>query len=308
MSNGGYRNSGGGTNYSSRGNLVGGGAELSPLLARIVNTPPSFVTSTGVGQGYVAGSGAAASQAAPMVGQGQSPTFGGGFGLTPNFAAPLLSFRSQMGFADGGMVPQQMPMAQGLPDPAAALPQVPPMDPQQLTAEAQRMGAANPQIIQQLQDVIMQALQSGQLTEEQLNMAVQLAKAAAQNPQLYPRLRQLAIQKGLATEQELPPQYDRGIVFAFLLAGEAVQRMGVGQPQPQPQSFRNGGVVMPGDAAADGGYAVGSPTGDTTGRADDIPIRVSGGEYVIPAHVVQAKGTEFFDKMLSSYNGEQPKK
>jgi hypothetical protein len=44
-----------------------------------------------------------------------------------------------------------------------------------------------------------------------------------------------------------------------------------------------------------------SPTNDKTGRADDIPIRVSGGEYIIPKHVVEAKGTEFFDRMLEQY-------
>ena len=40
-----------------------------------------------------------------------------------------------------------------------------------------------------------------------------------------------------------------------------------------------------------------------------IPVKVAGvnnaemegGEYVIPKHVVMAKGTEFFDKMLANY-------
>lgn len=293
-----------------RGNLMSGGMDLPPVLARLVGTPSMLTTSTGVGQGYVAGTGAAASAPVPLIGQENTPTFGGGFGMQPNFSAPLLSFRSQ-GFADGGMVdPNQMQMMQGqMPNPAMNLPQAPPLDPQQLQGEVQRMATANPQVIQQLQQVIMQALQSGQLTMEQLNMAVQLARAAAQNPQLYPRLRSLAIQRGLATEADLPPQYDQGIVFAFLLAGEAVQRMGSGQaaPQPQGQMLADGGVVTPGAYAAGGGVAAGSPTGDRTGRADDIPIRVSGGEYVIPAHVVQAKGTEFFDRMLAQYNGTDGK-
>lgn len=275
-----------------RGNLTGNGADLSPALARLISTPSTLMaTPTGMGQGYVAG-------------QMDIPSFGSGFGMQPNFSAPRLSFRSQ-GFADGGMVdPNQMQMAQAqMPDPAMNLPQAPPLDPQQLQGEVQRMATANPQVLQQLQQVIMQALQSGQLTMEQLNMAVQLAKAAAQNPQLYPRLRALAIQRGLATEQDLPQQYDQGIVFAFLLAGEAVMRMGA-QPQPQGQMFADGGVVTPGSYAAGGGVATGSPTGDRSGRADDIPIRVSGGEYVIPKHVVMAKGTEFFDKLLAKYDND----
>jgi len=291
---------------SMRGNLVSGGMDLSPALARLVSTPSMLTTSTGVGQGYVAGQGAAASAPAPLVGQENVPSFGGGFGMQPNFSAPRLSFRSQ-GFADGGLVDpnqMQMPMQGQMPDPAMNLPQAPPLDPQQLQGEVQRMATANPEVLQQLQEVIMQALQSGQLTMEQLDMAVQLARAAAQNPQLYPRLRTLAIQRGLATEQDLPQQYDQGIVFAFLLAGEAVQRMGAqAQPQPQGQMMADGGsVVVPGSYAAGGGVTAGSPTGDKTGRADDIPIRVSGGEYVIPHHVVMAKGTEFFDKLLAKYD------
>lgn len=290
---------------STRGSMVQG-SDLSPALTRLLATPSMAQSATSVGQGYVPGMGATASAPVPMVGQAEAPTFGGGFGMQPNFAAPLLSFRSQ-GFADGGMVPPGMPMGQ-MPDPAANLPSAPPLQTAELENEVQRISNANPQVIQQLQQVIMQALQSGQLTDQQLNMAVQLAKAAAQNPQLYPRLRQLAIQQGLATEADLPPQYDQGIVFAFMLAGEAVQRMsGMGEQEgsaQQMQALADGGVVMPGDYAAGGGVAGGSPTGDKTGRADDIPIRVSGGEYVIPAHVVQAKGTEFFDRMLSQYNGD----
>lgn len=224
--------------------------------------------------------------------------------------APLLSFRSQ-GYADGGMVPMMPGVQPGMPMGQMAGPQPgPPVSSAELESEVQRVANSNPEVMQQLQQIIMLALQSGKLTMDQLNMAIQLAKAAVQNPQLYPRLRALAIQRGLAAPDDLPEQYDQGIVFAFLLAGEAVQRTAGGQqvaPQPQGQMLADGGAVLPGDYAAGGGVAMGSPSGDRTGRADDIPIRVSGGEYVIPAHVVQAKGTEFFDRMLAQYNGADGK-
>jgi hypothetical protein len=35
-----------------------------------------------------------------------------------------------------------------------------------------------------------------------------------------------------------------------------------------------------------------------------IPINAHEGEYVIPADVVRAKGTEFFDKLLQQYKQE----
>jgi hypothetical protein len=233
----------------------------------------------------------------------------------PNF--PVLDFRMQPTYANGGPVPPEMAMMQqGQMQPGMMQPGQMPMNAQggmmpqggaqigmqDMQGEIQRIAQSNPQVIQQIQQAIMQAMQSGQLTPEQLNTAVQLATAAAQNPELYPRLRQLAIQRGLATEQDLPQQYDQGIVFALILAGAAVQQqMGGGQqPQQGPtQTLASGGRVhgyMPQTA---------SPTGDNTGRADDISIRVSGGEYVIPKHVVEAKGTEFFDKMLESYTGNK---
>lgn len=219
----------------------------------------------------------------------------------PNY--PVLDFRMQPTYADGGPVPPDMGMM-----PQGQMPMNPQggmmpqggiqMGAQDLQGEISRIAQSNPEVIQHIQQAIMQAIQSGQLTPEQLNTAVQLATAAAQNPELYPRLRQLAIQRGLATEQDLPQQYDQGIVFALILAGAAVQQqMGGGKQQGPVQTLAAGGRVhgyMPQTA---------SPTGDNTGRADDISIRVSGGEYVIPKHVVEAKGTEFFDKMLESYNG-----
>lgn len=283
------------------------GSMLPPALQRLVGAPAVGM----VGQGYVPMG--EQSQASMQMPEAQPTGFGGeggfdgfmsGGGFNPG--APLFSFRSQ-GYADGGMVdPNQMPMMPGVQPgmPMGGQPQAAaPVSPEQLQSEVQRVANANPQMIQQLQGVIMQALQMGQLDMAQLNMAVELARAAAQNPQLYPRLRQLAIQRGLAAEDDLPMQYDQGIVFAFLLAGEAVQRAAGGQQAaPQGQGMANGGAVMPGSYAAGGGVATGSPTGDQTGRADDIPIRVSGGEYVIPKHVVMAKGTEFFDKLLAKYD------
>lgn len=221
----------------------------------------------------------------------------------PNY--PVLDFRMQPTYADGGQVgPMGQPMMGGQPMGGA------PMAAGDMESEIGRVIQQNPQVVQQIQQVIMEALQSGEMTMEQLNTAVQLAMAAAQNPALYPRLRQLAIQRGLASEQELPQEYDQGIVFAILLAGTAAQQMMGGQQmqQPAPQMLANGGRVETFGDTFRPGFNLGgdipeewSPTGDRTGRADDIPIRVSGGEYVIPKHVVEAKGTEFFDRLLEQY-------
>jgi len=226
---------------------------------------------------------------------------------SPYGAGPAL-----FSYADGGSVPLpgSMPGAQlGAPPASGGVQGGPPapqqqqmIPPEQLQSELQRFMQQHPQQVKQIQEVIHTALQSGELTVQELNLAVQLAVAAAQNPALYPRLRQLAIQKGLASEQDLPQQYDQSIVFALILAGQAMQHGGSAMPGMAPvnpqgpaQQLRDGGGVIPPAA---------SPTGDRTGRADDIKIAVSGGEYVIPAHIVRQKGTDFFDKMIGK---DQPK-
>jgi hypothetical protein len=168
---------------------------------------------------------------------------------------------------------------------------------QQLQQEAQKFAQANPQAVQMIKESLMEGIQSGDVTPQQITMLVQMAVAAAQNPELYPRLRQMAIQQGLADEEDLPMQYDQGIIFSLIVAGAAMEAQGGGQPMAAPQVP---GAQAPATMMKDGGHIAmtRSPTGDNTGRADDIPIRVSGGEYVIPKHVVERKGTEFFDKLI----------
>ena len=41
---------------------------------------------------------------------------------------------------------------------------------------------------------------------------------------------------------------------------------------------------------------------DGTGIDDQVPAKVSVGEFVVPADVVHAKGKEFFDKLIQRYH------
>jgi len=219
---------------------------------------------------------AAAPPVAQQLGSPAQPTF-------------MLHAQPMNGYADGGQVPMGPGAMQGTPpppQPAAGLGGASSIPNDQLQAELQQFVKSNPEAVEKVRQAIEQALAAGALTQQDLQMAVQMAVAAAQNPELYPRLREMAIAKGLAGEDEIPMQYDQGLVFALLLAGAAVSG-GAPQAQAAPIGMANGGHIP----------QVVSPTGDNTGRADDIPIRVSGGEYVIPAEVVARKGTDFFDKM-----------
>lgn len=222
-------------------------------------------------------------------------------GSTLNIRAPQMP----PAYADGGMVPPAPQVAP--PSQPGLAPQQPGMAPggaapqqrmslQQLQQEAQKFAQANPQAVQLIRDALMEGVQGGDVTPQQITMLVQMAVAVAQNPELYPRLRQMAIQQGLADEEDLPMQYDQGLIFALIVAGTAMQQPG-GQGMAAPQAPGPQGATP---MMAEGGHIAmtRSPTGDNTGRADDIPIRVSGGEYVIPKHVVERKGTEFFDKLI----------
>ncbi len=237
-----------------------------------------------------------------------------------NPGAPTFDIFAQANYAQGGMVgPTGAPDMTGRQ--AGVMPQganAKPMSPQIVEQQIQDVMRKNPQGIQKLQEVIMTGIQSGEIDLQELNMAGQLAMTALQSPDLYPQLRQFAIQQGLVAEQDLSPQYDQGLVISLVVAVRAaqqmMQQMGIGgsmgtapyvppmgqmgqQAQPQQQNFAKGGYVTAGEHAAQGGPV----SGPGTGTSDSVPIKVSTGEYVIPAHVVKMKGKEFFDSMLEKY-------
>jgi hypothetical protein len=238
----------------------------------------------------------------------------GGAPAQPDPNAPLFDLYSQPVFAQGGMVDPSMPMmGGGMPQ---DIPQGMPMgvgvNPQQgepvTEQDVQMFMQQHPQQVQQIAMQLQQLMQTGEVNMQQLNMAEQLATVALQNPQMYPQMRQFAVSQGLAEEQDISPQYDQGLLFSVILAARAVKSgapqggMSMTDPgmmggQEEMQSFADGGFVTPGSSAKKGGYAV----GPGTGTSDSIPIRVSAGEYVIPAHIVQSKGKEFFDSMLDKY-------
>jgi len=228
---------------------------------------------------------------APPVAQGalgEIPT-GVSQGGNPNY--PALDFRMQpMVMQEGGMVPtppaglqQQMPQG--------------PANPAMVDGQINQTLSQNPEVVARIRAAIEAGIQSGELDANQLNMIIQLARTVQQNPSMYPQIRQMAIQRGLVPAEDMPEQYDEGLITAIIMAAKAmeadVQIEGAEMMQPQPPQMMNEGGVLIGPSHAQGG----------------IPVKVAGvnnaemegGEYVIPKNVVKAKGTEFFDKMLKQY-------
>jgi hypothetical protein len=169
------------------------------------------------------------------------------------------------------------------------------MSPQMLEMQINQFATQRPQEVAQIRQAIMEALQSGELTQQELNMVVQLATVAAQNPEMYPNIRQYALQNGIATEQDLPPQYDQGLVLVLLLASRAIQADMGGQNMMQGGSpAMAGGQPIP--SMAKGGMTPNSKKADGS-----VLINAHEGEYVIPANVVKMKGKEFFDSLVEKY-------
>lgn len=165
------------------------------------------------------------------------------------------------------------------------------MSPQMIDMQVNQFMNQNPQQVQQITQAIMQAMQTGEITMEELNQAEQYAKLAIQNPDMYPYIRNLLIQQGIATEDTISPQYDSGLIFTVLLAVKAVkQNMPSGMPQAGGQSMQG----LP-------SMATGGPIPKSKEVDGGVLIKAHEGEYVIPAHVVKMKGKEFFDSMIDKY-------
>jgi len=210
----------------------------------------------------------------------------------PNF--PALDFRMQPTYQEGGMVgPGGMPMR-----PAGVQPQQgAASNPQMLDMQVNEIMSQNPEVVARIRAGIEAGIQSGELDANELNTIIQLAKTVMQNPEMYPQIRQMAISRGIATEADLPAQFDEGLVMAIIAAGKSmeadVQIEGGQAPMPQPpvQEMEFGGMVN-GPSHDQGGVRVKMKSGGE--------IEVEGGEYVIPKDVVKKKGTDFFDKMLQA--------
>ena len=99
------------------------------------------------------------------------------------------------------------------------------MNPQMADMQINDMLSKNPEVVARIRAAIEAGLQSGELSQQELQMATQLAQVALQNPQMYPQLRQFAIDRGLAGPNDLPMEYDQGLVIALVTAAKAMRLM-----------------------------------------------------------------------------------
>ena len=244
----------------------------------------------------------AAMQQAPMSGA-DMPNYARG-GMVGKDGLPRYAVGGMVGDM-GAPVPEGMPQ-QGMPQQQLPLGAQPGGDIALSGQDAHSFAQTHPEAVQQIAAELQQMIQAGELTPQQLQMGAKLAETAMNDPSTYPQIRKYAIQQGIVSPEDMPEQYDEAVLFLIVLGADAIQGMQQGQPMgmDQMQNYAEGGLVTPGSDGSSGGPVV----GPGTGTSDDVPIRVSTGEYVIPAHVVEMKGREFFDKMIENYNPENRKK
>jgi len=205
---------------------------------------------------------------------------------------PLLA----MGFENGGPVT-------GAGNQGAASPQMINMRVNQIVRD--------PQFQQAVIGKMQQLMTSGQLTPQEVTMMGQIAEASMQNPALYPKLRAFVAEQGMSP---LPPAFDPSVIMKVLAISRVLQESGAGQAAPGGGQPTPPGQVPPTSQAqmqnpngmANGGFLQGPGTGrsDSIGTVNESsgqPVKVANGEYVIPEHIVRAKGRDFFDKMLRQY-------
>lgn len=164
-----------------------------------------------------------------------------------------------------------------------------PMSMDVVNREVESMMQNNPEMVQELRAEMVALMESGELTPEELNKSVQLAQAALQNPEVYPQLRLFAIQQGIGSEEELPEEYDQGLLISVVIAGRALQEGGTGEGELPVPSFQDGGPVM----------------GKKPGAS--VVAEVHDGEFVIPSDVVRRIGEEKLEKIIESARNPKPK-
>lgn len=238
--------------------------DLPPALARMLDMPM---------QSYAEGG---------MVGPGGMPQ-------RPMASPMAMNVAQQGGAPVVGLAPQG---GQGRPLNFAAIDQ-----------QAQQFMQQNPQQVEQIKAQVQQAMDAGEIDAQSLNMFVQVATTALQNPDMWPQLRQVLIQQGMLDAEDVGAEYDQGFLIILYIIGKT---MGGGQmTTPAPEQ---GGMPMSAGQAPQMSMAKGGALPAKSKNPDgSIPINAHEGEYVIPADVVRRLGTDHLDKMIAKTRGAEDK-
>jgi hypothetical protein len=256
--------------YEAGGMVGPGGVPMRPSTASL-DLPPALARMLAMPtQSYAEGG---------MVGPGGIPQ-------RPMGASPMAMNVAQQGGAPVvGLAPQG---GQGRPLNFAAIDQ-----------QAQQFMQQNPQQVAQIKAQVEQAMASGEIDAQSLNMFVQIATTALQNPEMWPQLRQVLIRQGMLDAEEVGEEYDQGFLIILYIIGKTMGTGAQGAPAAPQQSAPMSAGQAPQMSMAKGG-ALPAKSANPDGS---IPINAHEGEYVIPADVTRKLGTNHFDKLIAKARG-----
>lgn len=248
--------------------------DLPPALARLMDMPM---------QSYQVGG---------MVGPGGMPQ-------RPMTSPMAMQLAQQGGAPVVGVAP---PGQQGRPLNFAAIDQ-----------QAQQFMQQNPQQVEQIRAQVQQAMAAGEVDAQSLNMFVQVATTALQNPEMWPQLRQVLIRQGMLDASEIDEEYDQGFLIVLYIIGKTMGGgMGGGAPAPTggAPAAPMGGAPAPMSAGQPAQMSMqegGALPAKSENPDGSIPINAHEGEYVIPADVTRRLGTDHFDKLIAKARGADGK-
>jgi hypothetical protein len=263
--------------YEAGGMVGPGGVPMRPSTASL-DLPPALARMLAMPtQSYAEGG---------MVGPGGIPQ-------RPMSASPMAMNVAQQGGAPVvGLAPQG---GQGRPLNFAAVDQ-----------QAQQFMQQNPQQVAQIKAQVEQAMAAGEIDAQSLNMFVQVATTALQNPEMWPQLRQVLIRQGMLDAEDVGEEYDQGFLIILYIIGKTMGSGGM--PTAQGQGPQGGMPQQPAPVSAGQApqmsMAEGGPLPAKSANPDgSIPINAHEGEYVIPADVTRKLGTNHFDKLIAKARG-----
>lgn len=99
--------------------------------------------------------------------------------------------------------------------------------------------AGNPQLQQNIQQAVTEMQNDPDVTPDVVAEMIRLFELSLQNPDVYTKVRQMAIQMGALDETDLPPQYDPSIVSIILAALYTLQ-------DNLQQNYKKGGLAAMG--------------------------------------------------------------
>ena len=256
--------------YEAGGMVGPGGVPMRPSTASL-DLPPALARMLAMPtQSYAEGG---------MVGPGGIPQ-------RPMGASPMAMNVAQQGGAPVvGLAPQG---GQGRPLNFAAVDQ-----------QAQQFMQQNPQQVAQIKAQVEQAMAAGEIDAQSLNMFVQIATTALQNPEMWPQLRQVLIRQGMLDAEDVGEEYDQGFLIVLYIIGKTMGTGAQGTPAAPQQSAPMSAGQAPQMSMAKGG-ALPAKSANPDGS---IPINAHEGEYVIPADVTRKLGTNHFDKLIAKARG-----